>query len=107
MHAGYPSRRHGRTYSQWCARRVPGAAAIIELRTMNPYLRDKLIQKLESLSDERGYQVLDYVEFLESKYAERQTPARGAGNPLSAVRRRGGGEAARREGERDRRSPRR
>jgi hypothetical protein len=49
---------------------------------MNPYLRDKLLQKLESLSDERGYQVLDYVDFLESKYAERPTPA-AAGNPLS------------------------
>ena len=50
---------------------------------MNPYLRDKLLQKLETMADERGYQVLDYVEFLESKYAERQTPAAAAGNPLS------------------------
>ena len=51
---------------------------------MNPYLRDKLLQKLETVSDERGYQVLDYVEFLESKYAERQTPtAAAAANPLS------------------------
>ena len=51
---------------------------------MNPYLRDKLLQKLETMADERGYQVLDYVEFLESKYAERQTPAAaGAANPLS------------------------
>jgi hypothetical protein len=51
---------------------------------MNAYLRDKLLQKLETLSDERGYQVLDYVEFLESKYAERQTPGTAAaGNPLS------------------------
>jgi hypothetical protein len=51
---------------------------------MNPYLRDKLLQKLETMADERGYQVLDYVEFLESKYAERQTPATAAAaNPLS------------------------
>jgi hypothetical protein len=51
---------------------------------MNAYLRDKLLQKLETLSDERGYQVLDYVEFLESKYAERQAPGTtAAGNPLS------------------------
>ncbi|MEO8619866.1 MAG: hypothetical protein ABI625_02300 [bacterium] len=52
---------------------------------MNAYLRDKMLQKLETLSDERGYQVLDYVEFLESKYAERATAAAGAaiGNPLS------------------------
>ena len=49
---------------------------------MNVYLRDKLLQKLDSLSDERGYQVLDYVEFLESKYAERAATA-AAGNPLS------------------------
>jgi hypothetical protein len=51
---------------------------------MNAYLRDKLLQKLESLSDERGYQVLDYVEFLESKYAERNTAAAAAAaKPLS------------------------
>jgi hypothetical protein len=51
---------------------------------MNPYLRDKLLQKLETMADERGYQVLDYVEFLESKYAERQPAgAAAAGNPLS------------------------
>jgi hypothetical protein len=51
---------------------------------MNAYLRDKLLQKLETMADERGYQVLDYVEFLESKYAERQTPAAAAAtNPLS------------------------
>ena len=36
---------------------------------MNATLRDRIIRHLEPLSDERGYQVLDYVEFLESKYA--------------------------------------
>lgn len=41
---------------------------------MNPSLRDRITRKLESLSDDRGYQILDYVEFLESKYAERQSP---------------------------------
>ena len=49
---------------------------------MNSYLRDKLIQRLESMSDERGYQVLDYLEFLESKYAERHAPT-AAGNPFT------------------------
>jgi hypothetical protein len=39
---------------------------------MNEHLRDRVLRKLETLSDERGYQILDYVEFLESKYAERQ-----------------------------------
>ena len=38
---------------------------------MNDALRDRILRRLETLSDERGYQVLDYVEFLESKYAEK------------------------------------
>ena len=51
---------------------------------MNPYLRDKLLQKLETMADDRGYQVLDYVEFVESKYAERQTTTSAStANPLS------------------------
>jgi hypothetical protein len=43
---------------------------------MNEQLRDRILRRLDTLSDERGYQVLDYVEFLESKYAEKtaQTP---------------------------------
>ena len=41
---------------------------------MNEHLRERIQRKLESLNDERGYQVLDYVEFLESKFAERQNP---------------------------------
>ena len=44
---------------------------------MNTFLRDRILRKLESLPDERLYQLLDYAEFLESKYAERQTPAPG------------------------------
>jgi hypothetical protein len=56
----------------------------MEPTDMNPYLRDKLLQKLETMSDDRGYQVLDYAEFLESKYAEKQPAAAAAvGNPLS------------------------
>jgi hypothetical protein len=42
---------------------------------MNEHLRDRILRKLEALSDERGYQVLDYAEFLESQYAERASPA--------------------------------
>jgi LmbE family N-acetylglucosaminyl deacetylase len=41
---------------------------------MNEHVRDRILRRLEALSDERGYQILDYVEFLESKYAERQSP---------------------------------
>jgi hypothetical protein len=44
---------------------------------MNQFLRDRILRKLETLSDERLYQVLDYAEFLESKYAERQAPSTG------------------------------
>ena len=42
---------------------------------MNDHLRDRILRKLESMSDERGYQVLDYAEFLESRYADRQAPS--------------------------------
>lgn len=38
---------------------------------MNDTLRQRILRRLEGLSDERGYQVLDYVEFLESKYGTR------------------------------------
>ena len=41
---------------------------------MQDHLRDRILRKIETLSDERGYQVLDYVEFLEGKYAERSAP---------------------------------
>lgn len=41
---------------------------------MNDALKQRILRKLESLSDERGYQILDYVEFLESKFAERASP---------------------------------
>lgn len=42
---------------------------------MNEVLRERLLRKLDVLSDEKVYQVLDYVEFLESKYAERPAGA--------------------------------
>ena len=42
---------------------------------MNDILRERLLRKLETLSEERAYQVLDYIEFLESKYAERPAGA--------------------------------
>jgi len=42
---------------------------------MNEQLKDRIVRAVEGLTDERGYQVLDYVEFLESKYAERANPS--------------------------------
>lgn len=38
---------------------------------MNEAIKDRILRRLEGLSDERGYQILDFIEFLESKYAER------------------------------------
>lgn len=42
---------------------------------MNEVLRERLLRKLETLPDDRAYMVLDYVEFLESKYATRSAGA--------------------------------
>jgi hypothetical protein len=42
---------------------------------MNDILRDRLLRKLDALPEDKAYQVLDYVEFLESKYAERPAGA--------------------------------
>lgn len=41
---------------------------------MNDHLKERIMRRIEALPDERGYQVLDFVEFLESKYAERGAP---------------------------------
>ena len=46
---------------------------------MNDVLRDRLIRKLDTLPEERVYQIFDYIEFLESKYAQRSSQA---ANPL-------------------------
>jgi hypothetical protein len=42
---------------------------------MNDLLKQRLIRLLDGLDDEKGYQVLDYVEFLASKYSARGQPA--------------------------------
>ena len=36
---------------------------------MHDALRQRLLRRIESLPDEQVYQVLDFIEFLESKYA--------------------------------------
>lgn len=41
---------------------------------MQDHLKDRILRHLEALDDERGYRVLDYIEFLESKYAGRSAP---------------------------------
>jgi len=46
---------------------------------MNDILRERLIRKLDTLSEDRIYQILDYIDFLESKYAPKPSTAQ---NPL-------------------------
>jgi hypothetical protein len=41
---------------------------------MNDLLKQRLARLLETLDDEKGYQALDYLEFLTSKYAQRSQP---------------------------------
>jgi hypothetical protein len=41
---------------------------------MNDLLKQRILRLLDAASDERGYQILDYIEFLDSKYAERAQP---------------------------------
>ncbi|HXG45334.1 MAG TPA: hypothetical protein VNJ71_11310 [Gemmatimonadales bacterium] len=42
---------------------------------MHATLKERILRRLEALPDERAYQVLDYIEFLASKYAERSAPS--------------------------------
>ena len=41
---------------------------------MNDLLKQRILRALDTLPDKRAYQVLDFVEFLESRFAERQRP---------------------------------
>src|SRR5918999_5756434 len=41
---------------------------------MNDLLKQRISRLLETLDDEKAYQVLDYAEFLTSKYAARSEP---------------------------------
>jgi hypothetical protein len=49
--------------------------------TVHDSLRQRIISKLETLPDERVYQILDYIDFLESKYATRPREA----SPLQRI----------------------
>jgi hypothetical protein len=41
---------------------------------MNDLLKQRIGRLLDSLDDGHGYQILDYIEFLDSKYAARARP---------------------------------
>jgi hypothetical protein len=66
-----------------CADAVPAGAAAADdygrQKEMNDILRERLIRKLDTLPEEKIYQILDYIDFLESKYAPRASTAP---NPL-------------------------
>lgn len=47
---------------------------------VNDILRDRLMRKLELMPDDKLSQALDYIEFLDSKYAPRNAPPP---NPLT------------------------
>jgi hypothetical protein len=42
---------------------------------MNDLLKQRISRLLETLDDEKAYQLLDYAEFLTSKYAARSEPS--------------------------------
>lgn len=42
---------------------------------MNDLLKQRILRNLEELDDERGYQILDFIEFLDSKYSTRSNPS--------------------------------
>ncbi|MFN8665741.1 MAG: hypothetical protein U0164_00955 [Gemmatimonadaceae bacterium] len=43
--------------------------------TLSPHLRDRIVRQLDTLTDEKGYAVLDYVEFIASRYAQKESPS--------------------------------
>jgi hypothetical protein len=49
---------------------------------VNEFLWKRIERKLAALPDDRVYQVLDYVEFLEARYA---TQSEGAASPLQMI----------------------
>ena len=50
---------------------------------MNEHLRQRILRRLETLSDDRAYQILDYIEFLESRYADR--PSASSPSPFAKL----------------------
>jgi hypothetical protein len=41
---------------------------------VNEFLKERVLRRIESLPEDRVYQVLDYIEFLESRYATTAAP---------------------------------
>ena len=52
---------------------------------MHELLRKRILRRLENLPDQQGYQVLDYIEFLDTRYGtgdRRATPAERIGDAV-------------------------
>jgi hypothetical protein len=56
-----------------------GATLFYTAMPLSPYLRDRLMAKFDVMTDERAFQALDYIEFLESKYSRQEAPTGVAG----------------------------
>ena len=39
---------------------------------MHEVMKERILRRLEAMPEDKLYQILDYIEFLESKYAQRQ-----------------------------------
>ncbi len=46
--------------------------------TLSPHLRERILRQLDTLSDEKGYAVLDYAEFVASRYGAKETSSAGS-----------------------------
>lgn len=42
---------------------------------MDELLKERILRRLENLPNDKAYQVLDYIEFLESKFGSRSGPS--------------------------------
>ena len=40
---------------------------------LSPHLRDRLMRQLDTLTDEKAYQLLDYVEFVASRHGTKES----------------------------------
>ncbi|MBK8248549.1 MAG: hypothetical protein IPK85_14240 [Gemmatimonadetes bacterium] len=45
---------------------------------LSPHLRDRLLRQLDTLTDEKAYQLLDYVEFVASRHGTKESSSVGS-----------------------------
>ncbi len=45
---------------------------------LSPHLRERILRQLDTLSDEKGYAVLDYVEFVSTRYGVKDAASAGS-----------------------------